>query len=224
MRSRLRSELSERRLGRFAWAVAGASMSVLLAGCGLASGPLEGQPTPLAVPRVSCGQPIAEPLVREAGNGMRLAITSVTRPPEDGPPVVTVSLTADSRVAISFPGAVTPEVLLVRDGLVLGRLGSFALAPDGPVVDWIAEAEDPAPTPGGRGGIGRRWDLEPGVPHPLTVTGSGRCGVDWASAWSDPARHALVAVMSQPWPLNEAPPTGATEALLISDDIPLRAF
>jgi hypothetical protein len=153
-----------------------------------------------------------------------LAITSVSRPAADGPPVVTVSLFADSPLSIRVPGTVPAEVLLVRDGVVLDRLGSFALEPGGTVIDWIAHAEDAGTRHGGLGASAFSWDIEPGVPYRVTITGSGRCGVDWASLWSDPAHYALVAVMSQPWPLNEAPPTRASETLLISDDVPLGTF
>lgn len=186
------------------------------------------QPTLLPHP-IACGHPLDPPLIRKGNHDLALSIVHATKSGAGAVGQVTVNLSAGDAVRLTVPGLTPLQVLLLRDGLVVDRIGTFQLAPDGPVTDWIAATQGTG-TPGntGAGGIGYTWDVAPGAPHVVTVTGPGHCpGANWPQAWAAPQGYTLLAVMSEPRSPAEpvpAPTRTQVEPLLVATAVPLGQF
>jgi len=167
---------------------------------------------------ITCGMVLPPPLTRTGPRGAQLAVTKVARSSATGTAEVTVALTARSAAQFSAPGSTPLQVLLVRDGHVVDRLGTYAFNRGKPVIDRLAEG--PAGQ-GGTGAIGHILAVRPHAPWTTRVTGPGHCsGADWAAVWHGAPGYSLVAVMSVP-DLPEKPGTAAVgDPLLTSTPQP----
>jgi hypothetical protein len=220
----------------FVAAVVGAALvSVGVTGCGAAGGQhvavmpsTPGQEAAMAHP-LACGRPVAPAVVSEGSHGLHLSIASVTHHTASPIPDVAVALSASEATIVNQPGRTPIQILLLREGMIVDRIGSSAMAAGSSVVDWIADHDQPgASAASGVGAIGFSWAVKPDAPYVVTVTGPGHCAsADWADAWANPAQYSLMAVMSVPLPLNEPVPTASgapADPLLVTDAVPLRAF
>lgn len=162
---------------------------------------------------LTCGAALPPPLTRTGPQGARVAVISATRSAATGTAVVAVRLTVTSAAQFTAPGLTPLQVLLLRDGQVVDRLGTYSFAPGDPPVDWLAEG---AAGRGGRGAVGRVLTLAPTASWTVQVTGPGHCqGADWAAAWRSAPGYKVVAVMSVPHSA-EQPTAAADDPLLTS--------
>jgi len=164
-------------------------------------------------PSVDCGRPLAQPLTSAGAHGLRLSITNVAG--SGSPPAVTVRLSVTGAATMTVP-AVTPlQVLLVKDGTIVDRLGHYADLPDRKARDWLSGTNT------WNAASADVWQLKPAAPIELTVSGPGHCSADWRAVQSDPSRYTLVAVVSK-YELGDQPaPPPNNDVLLVSDPAPL---
>lgn len=145
------------------------------------------------VPGVTCGQPlgVAMPEGPSLAN-LRLTIDSVTRDGGGGPPHVTVSYRADAPVRAVETGQYMLQVLVLRAGIVVDKIGGAWLpenAPDGALGTW------------GRGASALVWPVSPEKPRTQVLSTSKWTScprVDWQEVWSNPRAYSVVAYVSMP--------------------------
>ncbi|MYV98503.1 hypothetical protein, partial [Streptomyces sp. SID3343] len=143
--------------------------------------------------RIACGQPLPVRPTSAAFDGTEVAITKVTYPSAYGPPEVSYRL----RFAVAATrraGHVEPQVLVLRDGVVVGGPRPAATAVEPPHgMKRVGESEWPAKT---------TITLDESAPTSL-------CGLtDWAAIRSDPTRYRIAVVLSPPRRGTQPAPAG----------------
>jgi hypothetical protein len=163
----------------------------------------------------ACGAPILQPTVGTADPGLRLTVTDVTRDATGRPAAATVTLSATAEVRLGILGPTPLQVLLLLDGAVVDRLGTYGITSSDPVTDWIAIGPDGA---GGRAALGRSQLVSPTSPWVVRVGGPRHCPPTSASPGGG---YTLIAVMSVPRS-DEWPGAGdLQDPLLVSAPVPL---
>jgi hypothetical protein len=143
--------------------------------------------------RIACGQPLPVRPTSAPFGGTDVAITGVAYPSIDGPPLVTYRLALPTAAA-RRAGHVEPEVLVLRDGIVVGGPPRSVpvLGPSGRVESRAEQVWPPD----------RTFTLTRPAPTWL-------CGLtDWAAIRSDPTGYRLAVVLSLPRRGSQPPPTG----------------
>jgi hypothetical protein len=166
---------------------------------------------------VSCGSTLASPVGQAGDRGLKLTVTGVRPAAGQEPPTVEVTLSTTAYARLSVVGRTPLQVLLIKDGVVMDRIGSYGFAPADPVVDWLAEG--PAGR-GGRGSAGHAITVTPRAAFSVSLRGPGHCpDADWNTAMSPHAGYTLVAVMSVPHPVEQPTAPTADDPLLVSGPV-----
>jgi hypothetical protein len=173
---------------------------------------------------IACGTPLAPPTMYTSRHGIRLSISGISRLPGKGVASVSVSLAADSRIDPIVNGITPLQILLTKDGVVVDRIATYRMSPDGVVGDWIDEY---SPKSGHTRPLAAlAVVVGPAATHFETVTGPGHCkGADWNAAWAGAPGYALVAAMSEPWLMEDLPRPSplSGDPLLVSSPVPVVA-
>jgi hypothetical protein len=171
--------------------------------------PAAGAPTPnpVIVHGPACGQAVTAPVLPHGPASVTLAIAQVQRHDAAGPPTIQIAVSADRPVLVAPVGQVVLQVLVLRGGIVIDRLGGTLVKDDATppyVIPYIAMG----------------WQVSPGRPHLESVTAMkhARCpGADWAGIWAAPNDYRLLAIMSMPMitvPGADQPLTRSTDQLI----------
>lgn len=141
-------------------------------------------------PGISCGRPLAPLSTAPGPGGLRLAIDSVAPGKPGGPPVVTVSFSADMALQVGEAGDPKVQVAVLHNGVIVDKIGG----------SWLPEyAPNDALTNGAQSASLRVWPVTPTAPHTQALASSKwtSCpGAPWNAIWADPQSYQLVAYAS----------------------------
>lgn len=147
--------------------------------------------TPASGPAVygpACGQQVTTPVLPHGPASLALAITHIQHHTPQGPPTIQIAISADRQLTVNPVGQVVLQVLVLRHGTVVDRIGGTLVKDDAKppyLIPYIA--------------IG--WQIVPGQPHLETITSMkyARCpNADWNRIWASPEDYQLLAIMNMP--------------------------